>query len=170
MMIRTIRYPLTLIAAAAALLWALPPRAAFETEILIQADPAAVWAVLSDAEGHPGWNPSLTAVSGRFAVGERPRLDMPTPSGGTMTFRPTVLVAEPGRELRWRGRLWLPRLFDGEHYFVLEPVAGGTRLRHGEGFRGVLLWLIDVHQFRPAFEATNAALKARVEGLAAAGR
>ncbi len=31
------------------------------------------------------------------------------------TFRPTVLVAEPNRELRWLGRLFMPGPFDGEH-------------------------------------------------------
>lgn len=45
-----------------------------------------------------------------------------------MTFRPTVLVAEPDRELRWRGRLLVPGLLDGEHAFVVEPRGdGGVR-------------------------------------------
>ena len=80
-----------------------------------------------------------------------------------MTFRPTVLRAEPERELRWLGRLLLPRIFDGEHYFVIEDHEGGTRLVHGERFHGVLLWFIDANQFRADFERMNAALKARVE-------
>jgi hypothetical protein len=40
----------------------------------------------------------------------------------------------------------------------------GTRLRHGERFRGIAFWFMSPEQFRPDFEAMNAALKARVEG------
>jgi len=125
--------------------------------------PEDVWALLTDPVAHAGWNPMMQAVEGDFTPGERVRLTMLTPSGGTMSFRPRVLVADPGRELRWLGRLGLPRLFDGEHYFRLSPEAGGTRLIHGERFRGLLLWGIDVQQFRAGFEAGNAALKAMAE-------
>ena len=43
----------------------------------------------------------------------------------TMRMRPTVLVAEPGRELRWLGRLFVPRLFDGEHRFEIHDDGHG---------------------------------------------
>ncbi|MCC5964425.1 MAG: SRPBCC domain-containing protein [Rhodobacteraceae bacterium] len=140
------------------------PRDGFETEIFIDAPPERVWALLTDPVAHADWNPMMQAVEGDFTPGSRIRLTMRTPSGGTMTFRPRVLVADPGRELRWLGRLGLPRLFDGEHYFRLIPEAGDIRLIHGERFRGLLLWGIDVHQFRAGFEAGNAALKERAEG------
>ena len=139
------------------------PRDGFETEIFIAAQPERIWALLTDPEAHAAWNPMMHAVKGRFTPGRRVRLTMRTPSGGTMRFRPRVLVADPGRELRWLGRLGLPRLFDGEHYFRLSPQAGGTRLIQGERFRGVLLWAMDVQQFRAGFEAGNAALKAMAE-------
>ncbi|MCC5968993.1 MAG: SRPBCC domain-containing protein [Pararhodobacter sp.] len=142
---------------------ALAPQDGFETEISIDASPDQVWALLTDPEEHVAWNPVMHAVEGHFEAGARVRLTMPTPSGGRMTFRPRVLVADPGRELRWLGRLGLPRLFDGEHYFHLVPEGEGTRLIHGERFRGLLLWVMDVHQFRPGFDAANAGLKARAE-------
>ncbi|MFN7003616.1 MAG: SRPBCC domain-containing protein, partial [Roseinatronobacter sp.] len=66
-------------------------------------------------------------------------------------------------------RLGLPRLFDGEHYFLLFAEDGGTRLVHGERFHGLLLWFVDVQQFRPGFEAANEGLKARAEQQASAG-
>lgn len=140
------------------------PRDGFETEIFIDALPERVWALLTDPVTHAEWNPMIADVQGRFTPGQRVRLTMRRPSGGTMRFRPRVLVADPGRELRWLGRLGLPRLFDGEHYFRLIPEAGGTRLVHGERFRGLLLWAMDVRQFRAGFEAGNGALKALAEG------
>lgn len=139
------------------------PRDSFETGIFIDAPPEQVWALLSDPVAHAAWNPMVQAVEGQFIPGTHIRLSMRTPSGGSMTFHPRVLAAAPGQELRWLGRLPLPRLFDGEHYFLLSPENGGTRLIQGERFRGVALWVMDVQQFRPAFEAANAALKAHAE-------
>src|SRR5213078_1831817 len=53
------------------------------------------------------------------------RLDVLLGDHGTrpMRFRPKVLKVVPNRELRWLGRLALPRLFDGEHIFELEAVG-----------------------------------------------
>ena len=140
------------------------PRDGFETEIFIAAPPERVWALLTDPVAHAAWNPMIVDVQGRFTAGQHVQLTMRTPSGGTMRFRPRVLVADPGRELRWLGRLGLPRLFDGEHYFRLITEAGGTRLIQGERFCGLLLWMMDVQQFRAGFEAGNEALKALAEG------
>lgn len=150
--------------------FALAPRDGFETEIFIDAPPETVWALLTDPAEHPGWNPNMHRVEGRFVAGDRLSLTMGAPSGGQITFRPRILVAEPGVELRWLGRLGLPRVFDGEHYFLLSAETGGTRLIQGERFRGVLLWLMDVRQFRKDFDRANAGLKARAERIARQGR
>ena len=57
-----------------------------------------------------------------------------------MTFTPTILTAEPGRELTWIGRMWVPGLADGEHSFRLEALPGGaTRLTQQETFTGVVV-------------------------------
>ena len=60
--------------------------------------------------------------------------------------------------------MWVPRLFDVEHYFLLSSVGErGTRFTQGEKFCGVALWFFDVNQLGPGFNAMNAALKTRVE-------
>jgi len=89
--------------------------------------------------------------------------------GRGMTFRPTVLEADPGRRLRWLGRLLLPGIFDGEHSFDIEPLnAGRVRLVQQEVYRGLLVPLmarsLDRHTL-PAFEQMNQALKRRAEQL-----
>lgn len=146
--------------------FAIAPRDEFQTHIFIAAPPETVWALLVDPVEHAGWNPVMRSVGGRFAPGERLRLEMVTRSGRAVIFHPQVLVSRPGLELRWLGRLLLPRLFDGEHYFQLIAQNGCTRLIHGERFRGLLLWLVDVQQFRPAFEAANEGLRERAESVA----
>ena len=87
-----------------------------------------------------------------------------------MTFRPTVLVAEERKEFRWRGRLIVPGLFDGEHYFRIEPLGPArTALTHGEDFSGLLAGTLRSRirePVREAFTAMNRALKERVEKAA----
>ena len=43
-----------------------------------------------------------------------------------MTFRPTVVALEAGALLRWRGRLGMPGLFDGEHELRVEGTGPET--------------------------------------------
>ncbi|MFC3058717.1 SRPBCC domain-containing protein [Paenirhodobacter populi] len=139
------------------------PRAAIVTEVGIDAPPAQAWALLGDPESYRDWNPFIVSLQGELAEGARLTATMRPQAGREMTFRPTVLKVAPERELRWRGRLLLPRILDGEHYFLLEQRDGGTRLVHGERFRGLLLWFIDARQFRADFDRMNMALKARLE-------
>ena len=84
-----------------------------------------------------------------------------------MTFRPTVLVAEPNSELRWVGRILFPGIFDGEHFFkITASESGRIRLTQGETFSGVLVGLAKATLDRgtkPGFIAMNQALKARAE-------
>ena len=132
----------------------------------IDASPEAVWAVLSDLPSYPSWNPFIREASGQLAAGERLDLKMQPEGGRAMRFRPTVLEAEPGRELRWRGRLVAPGVFDGEHRFAIEPTAGGSRLVQEERFTGILVPLLAKglrKRTLPAFEQMNEAVKERAE-------
>lgn len=156
----------TATAAAVALAgaFALAPKKEIVTEVQIDATPAQVWSVLADPQRYAEWNPFLVEMQGELTQGATLTNTMRPQGGSEMTFRPTVLKVERERELRWLGRLLLPRIFDGEHYFLLEERDGGTRLVHGERFAGVGLWLLDVERFHADFERMNAALKTRVEG------
>lgn len=152
-----------------AALFVFAPRAEIVTEVEIDASPDEVWSLLGNPASYRDWNPFIVSMEGELAEGAMLTNTMRPEAGSEMTFRPTVLKAEPGRELRWLGRLLLPRIFDGEHYFILEEHEGGTRLVHGERFQGVLLWFIDTNRFRADFERMNAALKARLEAHAGPG-
>jgi hypothetical protein len=137
------------------------------TEIEINASAEKVWRVLTDFAAYPEWNPFVRRVNGEVSVGARPHVYIQPPGGRGMSFRPTVLAADPGRELRWLGHLWLPGLFDGEHSFLIEPL-GDRRVRfiHREVFRGVLIPLLSKMldgNIRRGYEEMNRALKIRVE-------
>ena|SRR2546423_7470363 len=137
------------------------------TEIEIEASPPRVWRALTDFKTFPDWNPFVLAVEGEAKKGARLKVTLRTAGGGDMTFRPRVLAADEGRELRWRGRLLLPGVFDGEHYFeVSELSTGRSRLVHGERFSGLLVpWLQRglESSTRSGFMAMNRAVKRRLE-------
>jgi hypothetical protein len=136
------------------------------TEIGIMAPAARVWDVLATVDKWPEWNP-FARVAGRFAVGERLTVVLTPPGQSGMTFRPTVVKLEPGRELRWLGHLGMRGLFDGEHGFRVVPEdVGRCRFEHFETFTGLLvapiLWFAEAAT-RQGFEAMNRQLKARAE-------
>jgi hypothetical protein len=155
---------IALVIAAVGIGFAMAPRAQIVTSTTIDATPAQVWAVLGKPQSYKDWNPFLVRMEGQMIEGARLTNTMrPSGSGKEMTFRPVVLKVVPDKELRWLGRFLLPRIFDGEHYFLLQDREGRTHLTHGEAFRGIGLWFMDVEQLRRDFEAMNAALKLRVE-------
>jgi hypothetical protein len=133
--------------------------------IEIDAPPDDVWRVLADTERYGEWNPFVASLRGELREGAKLEVRIAPPGGKAMTFRPTVVAAMPGRELRWLGRLLVPGLFDGEHRFVLEPLAGRrTRFVQGERFSGVLVRLLGgtLERTRLGFEQMNLALAAEV--------
>ncbi len=132
----------------------------------IDAPPAVVWDVLTDADALPEWNPFLTSLVGCLEVGSRIRVRVQPPGGRAMTFRPTVRVLEPARRLEWLGRAGVPGLVDGRHTFELEPLAGGgCRFTHSESFSGVLVPLMagTLQRTEAGFVAMNQALRERCE-------
>lgn len=140
------------------------------TEIEISAPPSRVWETLLDFSSYPDWNPMLVHISGKAAVGETLTVVMSGPGGREWTFRPKVLVLREADEFRWKGRLLVPGLFDGNHFFRLVDLGNGrTRFVHGEDFSGILVKMLtsmftDVAR---SFVYMNQALKRRVEGQSA---
>ena len=142
------------------------------TDLEIAAPAERVWAILADLPAYPAWNPFIRRITGALEPGARLEVRLEPPGGMGATLRPTVLAADPGRELRWRGSLGVRGLFDAEHRFALEPAgAGRVRFVQEERFTGLLVPLLakslDRHTL-PGFEAMNRALKARAEAAAPA--
>lgn len=141
-----------------------------EHQIDIDAPPAVVWGQLADTPAYGDWNPFVRRLSGELTEGAKLTAEIAPPGGRAMTFKPTVLVAEEGRELRWLGRFLVPGLFDAEHSFRLEELPGGrTRFTQAERFRGLLVGpaRATLERTRLGFEQMNGALKQRAEAAAA---
>jgi hypothetical protein len=140
------------------------------TEFEVDAPPSRVWDVIADLPAYREWNPFIVDASGTLAAGETLSLRMALPDRSPILISPRVLVADAKRELRWKGRLLVPGLFDGEHWFRLTPLEDGrTLVDHSEDFSGILLPLgrrLVYEDTVRAFHALNAALAARAEGAA----
>ena len=137
------------------------------TEIEIQASDKRVWQLLTDFASFPQWNPFMRQAVGEPKTGARLEMHIQPSGASGMTFRPTVLKAEPNRELRWLGHLLMPGLFDGEHILTIESLAENrVRFVQREIFTGILVPLfahgLDTDT-RRGFEEMNHALKARAE-------
>lgn len=139
------------------------------TTIDIDAPAETVWAVLTDFAAYPEWNPR-TVVTGEAREGAKLVVAPGPDAAGMPTFEPRVLRADPGRELAWRGKLYLPGLFDGEHRFTIEALGDDrSRLVQSESFSGLLVGLV-MRRYgadtEAGFHAVNEALKARAEAVA----
>src|SRR5512145_2346739 len=143
------------------------------TEIEIEATPEKIWSILLDFAGYAQWNPFIRSIDGIADQGSRLKVSIQPPGAGSMTFRPTLLAVVPGRELRWRGRVLLPGIFDGEHYFQIVPLAGErVKFIQGEIFSGILVGMMKSSldgKTKKGFIAMNKALKLLAEGKAKSG-
>jgi hypothetical protein len=146
---------------------------AIETQIDIRADAAAVWDVLTDFAAYEAWNPFLRAVVGPARQGARLRVRVEPPGQRPVTVRPRIVQCQPGRELRWVGRVVMPGIFDGTHSFRIAACGVGVRFYQGETYGGLAAPLFQ-ESFRLAlkagFVAMNEALCQRAEALFAARR
>lgn len=138
-----------------------------EESIEIAASPSEVWWQLTNFEAYPEWNSFITRIAGEPRAGARLTLTMQPASMPAIVLRPRVLVAEPERELRWRGRLGWPNLFDAEHAFIIESTGvDRVRLIQRERFSGLLapgaLPLIE-QRLRESFRSMHQALRQRAE-------
>ena len=141
-------------------------RREINSEIEISASPEEVWKALTDFEAFREWNPFIRPVVGEAVEGTRLRVQMRPPGGRAVAFRPRVTKVVPNRELRWKGRLWISGLFDGEHIFEIEPL-GPERVRfvQREVFSGLLAPFMakSIDHALSGFGEMNRALKERVE-------
>ena len=139
-----------------------------ETDIEINAPVSQVWALLTDFARMPSWNPFIKSISGNLAQGARLSVHIVPPGSSGMHFKPTILTVRPERELRWLGHLFVPGIFDGEHYFLLEPIEKNrTRFVQSEKFSGLLVGLLGgtLATTSAGFKAMNTALKQQAEQM-----
>ena len=137
-----------------------------QTEILINTDITKVWDILMNFDNYPKWNPFITSISGEPKLGRRLTVSIKPPGGNGMTFKPNILTLEANKEFRWKGKLGINGIFDGEHYFILEVLENDkTKFIQGEKFSGLLVPLVCkmLDKTHKGFQLMNESIKKECE-------
>ena len=128
----------------------------------IQAPPARIWKLLTDAPRFPSWNSTVTSLDGEIALGHK--LALRVPLDPKRTFRPKVTALVPNESMVWSDGF--APMFRGVRTFALTPgPAGVTTFEMTETFSGMMLPMIkgSLPDFGPAFETYAADLKRAAE-------
>ena len=135
----------------------------FATQTTIQATPEAIWHILTDAQGYPSWNSTVTEINGRIALGEQVTVHVKASPG--RAFPAKVVAFEAPRQMVWTSGMPLG-LFRGERTYVLHPTAVGVvEFSMREDYSGLMAPLItqSIPDLQSAFDEFAACLKARAE-------
>lgn len=140
-----------------------------ETNIVIDSTPEKIWDVLTNFEEYELWNPFMTKVVGNAILGSKIEVNIKTISGKNRSYYPIITKCEINKELRWKGKSFLPGVFDGERVFVLEKSDDDkVSFSHKEIFSGLGVKLVGNkldENLREGFVRMNVALKVRAENL-----
>ena len=140
---------------------AIPIRTAIE----IDAPRSEVFAVLTDFENYPTWNPYHVRIVGDVALDAPLEVRVHRPDGKVVDV-PHVRIThlEQDVAIYWGGGI--SGIFKGEHRFDLEDApGGGTLVRHDEDFEGLFIGFADLPPdvLAEGYKRVNEALKAHVE-------
>lgn len=134
------------------------------TEITIHAKREKVWAILTDFENYPKWNPFITFIEGKAEEGSQITVRIVPPGGKAMTFKPTIVSRKENQGLKWLGTVLFKGLFDGEHRFELKGNTDGTvTFVQSEQFRGIFTGLFNPEKTMKGFNEMNHRLKELAE-------
>jgi len=135
----------------------------YEASATIDADPASIWAILTDAPGYTEWDSGVERVEGRIGPGEGIRVFSKASPG--RAFPADVTEFQPNEKMVWVGGMPLG-LFKGTRTFTLGSGQGGaTEFTMREEYTGPLLPLIwrTMPDLQPSFDQFARGLKARAE-------
>lgn len=133
-------------------------------EVNIRANAAIIWGLLTDAQGFPRWNSTVSGIEGQIRDGERLRLHVP---GTDRTFTPRVSGVVPNERMSWIGGF--APIFKGVRTFTLSPsVEGSTNFAMRERFSGLMMLFAkgSMPDLGPVFERYANDLKREAERTA----
>lgn len=134
---------------------------ATEVSILIEADAAIVWALLTNAEDFPRWNSTVTSLEGTIQLGEKIKLKSTLDEKRTFTLKVKEFV--PEKSMVWGDG-------KGKRTYTLQPESDGKiRFTMYEKMGGLLfpLYAKYIPPFDEAFEQFAADLKSEAETIQA---
>lgn len=111
----------------------------------------------------------MKKVKGHAKLGSKIEVHIQSIRGKHRRYNPVITKFVINKELRWKGRSFLPGIFDGERIFVIDEAADNkVSFLHTEIFSGLGVWLFGDkldEDLRESFDNMNRALKYRAEKL-----
>lgn len=140
-----------------------------ETQIKASSTPEKIWKILINFEEYELWNPFMIKVVGDAKLGSKIMVKIQTVRGKQRTYYPTITRLEINKELRWKGKSFLPGIFDGERIFIIEKSTDNkVSFIHKEIFTGLGVKLVGDkldEDLRESFDKMNIALKTKAENI-----
>lgn len=140
-----------------------------ETQIKASSTPEKIWKILINFEEYELWNPFMIKVVGDAKLGSKIMVKIQTVRGKQRTYYPTITRLEINKELRWKGKSFLPGIFDGERIFIIEKSTDNkVSFIHKEIFTGLGVKLVGDkldEDLRESFDKMNIALKTKAENF-----
>ncbi len=124
----------------------------------IAAPPEKIWALLTDAQGYPAWNSTVTSLEGTIAKGET--IELKSTLDEKRTFKLQVSTLEPNQRMVWEDG---GKAFRGVRTYTLTAREDGTTdFTMAEVITGTMLKMIEpkLPDFAPSFEQFAADLDA----------
>jgi len=138
------------------------------SEIQINASASVVWDILTDFEKFGEWNPFIKEISGTLKEGSELRIFIEPPNSKGMEFKPTLKKVETEKKIQWLGKIWIPKLFDGEHSWTINQIDDNIVLFiQKERFTGIFIPFFSklLKNTKSGFEMMNQNLKQRAEEM-----
>ena len=140
-----------------------------ETQILVNCTPEKIWNILINFDEYELWNPFMTKVVGDAKLGSKIMVKIQTVRGKERTYYPIITKFEIDKELRWKGKSFLPGIFDGERIFIIEKSTNNqVSFLHKEIFTGLGVKFVGDKlgkDLKESFDKMNISLKSRAENF-----
>ena len=136
-------------------------RKSVRAEIVIQAPPEEVWAVITDPTSYPEWNPIFVSYDGEFAQGNQIALQLKMGESDPVGVQVEVKDFVPKEWMHQGGGI--PLILTYDHNWYLEAAPEGTKVTQYEYYTGVYVLFWNPESARLGYEQANKNLKARLE-------
>jgi hypothetical protein len=140
------------------------PSKVLQRKVIVRAPERVVWAVLTDLDAYPGWNPMIVRASGRLVQGASLDLRVRDQDGSPEKRTVELLAVNPRHKLRWQDRLLLPGVRDRELTIRLRWLGPHrTLVDVAERYEGLLAPVADTDGEEIGLDRMVIALKERAE-------
>ena len=122
---------------------------ACRVQVNVRAPAERIWTVLTDAEGFPRWNSTVTSIEGEIREGAKLKVRVP---GTERVFSPRISDVVPNERMTWTGGV--SPIFKGVRTFELRTRdAGSTEFTMAERFTGLMIPFVkrSLPDFGPVF-------------------